>query len=267
MWRLLIVFVGILFIDVCLESVGIFVPAALKFILIAVLSAVWIALSEKRPQNKGQGSTEAINKNTQLNPQVSGIINHNGQASSEEIKALNIETRSFNDTEILHNNNKSNSSLKGIGGLLILVLIGLILSSIGTLIALDDLFSLYQPDVWYEMTTYGSPVYHPLLAPLIIFETLVNAFFCLFSITMIILMFIKSRFFPKLMILGLTIVLLIEVIDLFLASVVFSDLPSNVTDGLLTIDSLIISIMNAVIWIPYFLKSKRVKATFLSKTT
>jgi hypothetical protein len=148
-----------------------------------------------------------------------------------------------------------------------LVLIGLIISLISVAVTLSDSMNLYKPEVWHTITTYGSEAYHPLFGTWIIYETALNIFVIIFTICLLILMFRKSRFFPKLMIFYFVSAVFLQGIDYYLSYRVLTDLP-KVSEALgvyPSIDLVMRALVQSVVWVSYFIKSKRVKATFLNK--
>lgn len=159
-----------------------------------------------------------------------------------------------------------NSNLKGIGGWLILVLIGLIMTLISIVVTLKDSMNLFQPEVWHTITTYGSDAYHPLFGAWVIYDTIFNAFIIIFIICLLVLMFKKSRLFPKFMIFYFISAIFLQGIDYYLSYTVLTDLP-KVSEALgvyPSIDGVFRALVSSAIWVPYFIKSKRVKVTFLN---
>lgn len=149
---------------------------------------------------------------------------------------------------------------RGIGGWLILPLLGLILTPfrIG-LQTVSDVLPAVQPATWSALTTPGSKAYHPLWAPAIIFELGANAMLILFSVVLVWLFFRKSRRVPLLMIVWLLAIIAAQGIDLAFANQIPAVAALPDTDA---IKNLVRSVVGAVIWVPYFLVSKRVKNTF-----
>lgn len=151
--------------------------------------------------------------------------------------------------------------LKGLGGWLILVGIGVVLTPIRLLLST---FTLYKPiledGTWEALTTAGADAYHPLWAPLLIGEMTYNVLMIAASIYLIYLFFSKHYLFPKVYIALVLISLFFIPLDAWLVAMIFPDEP--IFDPHTTKEFLRTLIVG-VIWIPYMLISKRVKATFV----
>lgn len=159
----------------------------------------------------------------------------------------------------------------GIGGWLIFVLLGLIITTVTNIYyVISELILFFEPDTWESITTYGSELYHPLFAPFIIFEVFFNLIMSVGAIILVILMLRKSHLFPKLMILYLIGAFILQFVDMFLGYKVyfgvpiFEDIREEAFGEILSATFGFVIYM--AIWIPYFIKSKRVKATFLNKS-
>lgn len=151
--------------------------------------------------------------------------------------------------------------LKGLDGWLILVGIGLVVSPIRLLIQLIPMYSEFaQGGAWDVLTTPESPLYHPLWAPLIFGEMIINFGIFIVALVLIFLFFSKKRIFPKVYI-GLAIFTIIFLLtDALLGKIVMPNEP--LFDAETGID-FFKSIVSALIWVPYMLVSKRVKQTFV----
>jgi hypothetical protein len=156
---------------------------------------------------------------------------------------------------------KETKELKGLGGWLILPAIGLFVLLIKMAISLfTEFLPIFQKNYWAVLTTPGSGAYHPLWAPLIIFEIAGNTLFVILDVVLIFIFFTKSYRFPALFIAFLALNLVFMVSDFF-----FADLIPAVAaqSGPKYIKELAQTIIGTIIWIPYFLVSKRVKNTFV----
>lgn len=147
----------------------------------------------------------------------------------------------------------------GIGGWLLLPLFGLITSPIRVSVTfVTDLVPALEPEAWSRLTAPGSEVYDPMWAPLLIFEIVANIVLITFPIVLLWLFFRKSYRLPGLFIAWLLLHVGVQTVDLALASQV-SAASGAISAGF---KELARAIIGAAIWIPYFLKSVRVRNTF-----
>lgn len=141
------------------------------------------------------------------------------------------------------------TDLEGIGGWLILVAVGL---GIGPLVSLSgvirDLLMLYGAKYQNVLAA------RPGIAGLVLYEAVTNSIFLVALVALNILFYKKKRSFPSLMITFLASQLAFVLIDHLAARALQ---PSTGLAGVFR------SLAGAVIWIPYYLRSERVKATFI----
>lgn len=151
---------------------------------------------------------------------------------------------------------------RGLGGWLVLPALGLIVTPfrIGFQFYRDMLPAL-ELETWNALTNSSSAAYHALWGPLIIFEVIASLAFFAFTLLLLWLFFHKSNRVPKLFIIWLVLNAVIQIIDLVFASQI-PVVASQPTDPE-SVKDITRSIFGAAIWIPYFLKSKRVKNTFI----
>jgi hypothetical protein len=150
----------------------------------------------------------------------------------------------------------------GLGGWLVLVAIGLILSIVRGLVFLAQTFPpVFQNGAWSVLTTPGSDAYHPLWAPLLIFEMAGNIGFVVAWLVLVILFFKRSRNFPRMFVLVFLLNLPFILVDAWLGSLVLKDEPMFDPD---TARALAHVVASVVIWVPYMRLSKRVRNTFIA---
>ena len=110
---------------------------------------------------------------------------------------------------------------------------------------------------WDAITTAGSAHYIPNIAQVVIAEFLVNIAFLCFSLILLYLFFKESRLLPNLIIIFYVFTAVFVITDILIGSIVIGT-PIEF-DGVS-----ISAIVSALIWIPYFKFSKRVKQTFVN---
>lgn len=148
----------------------------------------------------------------------------------------------------------------GLGGWLILPMLGLMFTPLRIGVALVVTFlPIFTEGYWEILTTPGSEAYHALWAPLIIFEIIGNLFFLLGSIVLLVLFFKKHCRFPKLMIIYLLLNVAYVGGDYFLSGLIPAVAEEEDPES---IKELVRAVVAAAVWIPYFIKSERVKNTF-----
>ncbi len=156
-----------------------------------------------------------------------------------------------------------NKELKGLGGWLILICLALIITPLHLMFSLfNDFAPILLENYWEILTTPGTEAYHYLWGPLIISELITNSVLIVFSLYLLFLYFTKSYRFPKLMIIFYILNLFILVGDYIFANMI----PEIANDtNLETVREILSTVAATLIWIPYLLKSKRVKNTFVKE--
>jgi hypothetical protein len=141
------------------------------------------------------------------------------------------------------------SDLEGIGGWLILVAIGLALTPLRSVSGITTTLNVLYGSR-YQLTLSA----HPALAGLILFEAITNTVYLAALVTLNFLFYQKKKAFPTGMIVFLSAQVIITVFDHLAALHFGSDTSPTAVWG---------NFAAAAIWIPYYLLSKRVKATFV----
>ena len=145
----------------------------------------------------------------------------------------------------------SDHHLEGLSGWLILVGIGLVLSPLIILFRLltVHLRVLINPHMQSYLQTHGT------LHALILVEAITNVTLVLMLIWLNCLFFTKRRAFPSLMIFYFVFQCIFIAADHFAAVSLLAKPSSSLT--------LVRTFVGAAIWIPYYLRSRRVKVTFV----
>ena len=154
-------------------------------------------------------------------------------------------------------------SLQGIRGWLVLPLLSLIFSPLRASFSIYKLFwPIFSEGDWQILTTATSKAYHPLWAPFLISELVGNIAIVIVGLIALWFFLRKSRLAPRWVISWLAATLILVVVDFVLANQIPA-VAAQKTDPE-SIKELARSVIGAAIWIPYFLVSKRVKATFVN---
>lgn len=156
-----------------------------------------------------------------------------------------------------------NKELKGLNGWLVLVGLGVLIAPFRMLIELSPGYlSLFRDGTWQALTSESSEFYAPYFSSVLILEIVFNVVLLFASVYLIYLYFSKHYFFPKLYILILLASLVFIPFDAWLVSLVIPGIQIFDTE---TSKEIARSFFAGIIWIPYMLVSKRVKATFIKK--
>lgn len=155
----------------------------------------------------------------------------------------------------------TDNKLHGIGGWLFLVILGLVVSSVRiSLMLVQDHAPIFSDGTWQAITSPSSESYHALWAPLITFEIAGNVLVVLLALATLCLMFMKSKYTPAMAITWLLTGLVFVAADAIFAQQI--PLIANQPTDPETVKEIVRSVVGAALWVPYFLVSKRVKATF-----
>ena len=150
---------------------------------------------------------------------------------------------------------------QGLQGWIIIPLFGLSIYPIqASVSAFQAYLPFFQDGYWGVLTDPASESYHPLWGVLLISEIILNVGLILFSIYLLYLIFSKHRSFPKFFIIYMIANVVVVISTEYLASIMAIITEQQKEDSIVKI---IIAIIHAAIWIPYFLFSKRVKNTFI----
>ena len=151
-------------------------------------------------------------------------------------------------------------SPQGLGGWLVLLGFGLIISPIMIGSALVELAGAMSTETWGALTTFGGTAYHALWAPFLLFELAVNLGQLVFAGLLLVLFFQRRTSVPKFLIGFYLAGAVVQAADVMLSSLI----PSiTITPG--DYGSLARVCIVSLIWSAYLLKSRRVKATFVRR--
>jgi hypothetical protein len=147
-----------------------------------------------------------------------------------------------------------------IGGWLIICAIGLSLYPVQTAVALlTEIMPVLSSESWTRLTDPGSDFYHPWWAPLLIAELVGSGCFLILSIIVMVSFFKLRKFVPKLAIIFLLSNFIFVGVDYYFTQLILAkNDPLNMGPTINFVRTLVASL----IWVTYFLFSKRVKKTF-----
>lgn len=155
---------------------------------------------------------------------------------------------------------RSRPGPRGIGGWLIPVAIGLCVLPLRLLADLaSNLLPAFKAQTWQALTTPTSREYDPLWAPLLIGELVVSLALLALSVITILLFFGKKRRAPSMIITVFALGIGLQIADLSATQAIPA--AAKITRGDLL--RLLQSVTTAAIWVPYFICSRRVRATFV----
>lgn len=147
----------------------------------------------------------------------------------------------------------------GIGGWLLLPAFNMIVTPIVILVSLSNLTVMFDPERWQGLTQVGMSGYHPLWAPLLLFELIGAIAYFVFGMALGWLFFNKRSNVPRLYICFLLFVMAYYGIDAWISQY----LPAVADDSALRPDIQALRVTFwGLVWIAYFSVSKRVAATF-----
>ena len=145
---------------------------------------------------------------------------------------------------------------------MILVAIGIVVTPFRLILLISTTYpEIFTTGIWEALTTQGSDAYNPLWAPILIGELLINLGLLLVWLYIAYKFFTKSKDFPKWYIGVAVFSFVFIIVDAYAIKLVLPNEPVFDPD---TTRELIRSLFMVVIWVPYMLVSKRVKATFVN---
>lgn len=148
-----------------------------------------------------------------------------------------------------------------IGGFLIIVAIGLVISFVKNLEGLGWSLIPFRGEVWERLTTPGFSAYHPYWKPVLLFEIISASFTLALTVIALVLFFRKHRFFPTLIVVSIPVIFVLMLADYYLEGLVPA--IAATPDYGKQWHGLIVQFIAMHVWIPYFVVSDRVQRTFV----
>jgi hypothetical protein len=155
------------------------------------------------------------------------------------------------------------NELDGLWGWLLLFagFVVLKIVSVGFLIV-STFLPLFRDGTWQTLTQPGSPAYHPLWKSVLLFELAGSIVIGAMAMVALALLVVRSTYAPRFCIGLLLGNFVVAAIGYFIAG----QIPSVADHGAdyESLAALVRSTLAMLVWVPYFLVSRRVKATFYS---
>lgn len=156
---------------------------------------------------------------------------------------------------------KTTENYEGLGGWLILVGLGIMVSTFSVMVSTVLIcVQLVSSGSWEMLATPGAARYNPLWVPIMVGAIAIDAGFTIAWLFIAFLFFSKKKSFPVWYIGMIVITLLFILADGLATNRV---LPGVAMIGPYAKNEFVRQLIAAFIWIPYMLVSKRVKATFV----
>ena len=151
--------------------------------------------------------------------------------------------------------------ISGLGGWLIVVQIGIYATIVASAL---QLFIHFIPSIFLGemdvLTSKDSEFYHPLWMPVTIFEAAITVLVLVFCVYILVYFYEKRSILPRLMIIFYAAGFVVALFEHLLIYVI--PLLKEV-DGGESLRDMVRQIIGCAIWIPYFIKSERVRNTFI----
>lgn len=155
------------------------------------------------------------------------------------------------------------NKLKGLGGWLILVGIGVVISPLRQLVELVPMYGGLIADGSIEaLSVPGSEFYTPWFFTFLVGEMAINLLVFLAGLWLIYLYFAKHYLFPKVYIALVVFSLGFILLDAWVVTLIFPDMQMLDPE---TLREVARSTFALCVWVPYMLVSRRVALTFVEK--
>ena len=150
-----------------------------------------------------------------------------------------------------------------IRGFLIVVAIGLVVSFLQNLgLLLAAFVPFIRPEIWERLTSPEWTSYHPNWKVVMLFQLFAGSTMVGLNVIALFLFFTKGRAFPRFIVFTIPTIFVLGVVDYYLSGSVPAIAESKEYSESST--NLIFRFVALHVWIPYFLLSKRVRATFVN---
>jgi hypothetical protein len=153
------------------------------------------------------------------------------------------------------------NELDGLWGWLLLFVGFVILKIVGTgLLIASTFLPLFRDGTWQALTSPDSPAYHPLWERVLLFELVGHIVIGAMAMLALALLVVRSPYAPKFSI-GLLIASFAAAAANYFIAAQIPSIADRGTDHE-SMATLIRALIAMLVWVPYLLLSRRVKATF-----
>ena len=159
---------------------------------------------------------------------------------------------------VIHETLPMDQQLTGLGGWLILVAIGLIVSLLRIAKDFVSTWPAYSVESWAALTTRGGERYHYLWGPYLSWALLANIAMLIALALTLVLFFRRRRIFPRVFICYMVFGAVVSVLDITVTQLI----PAAKVESHGAVEVVRVFV-GCGIWIPYMLMSRRVRNTFV----
>jgi hypothetical protein len=176
---------------------------------------------------------------------------------------MQTERSRLGQPDIIEEHEKAPPAALKIGGFLIVVAIGLVISFLKNIELLGWSLIPFRGEVWERLTTPGFSAYHPYWKPVLLFGAISASVTLAISAIALVLFFRKHRFFPTFVVVTIPVIFVLMLAGYYLEGLVPAIAATQ--HYIKQRHGLIIKFIAMHAWIPYFLISDRVKRTFVRR--
>lgn len=160
---------------------------------------------------------------------------------------------------------KDKTELRGLGGWLVLIAVGVTIAPFLNVVTdFNTFYTSFDAEAWSALTNSNSAAYNPYFASYFSLGVIISVIIDAYLFYLMYLFYKESSSFPSLYIKLIFAVFIFIILDLVVASLIFPSLTTSDLLDLPTIKGIFQSIFAILVWVPYMMKSVRVKNTFVN---
>ncbi len=155
----------------------------------------------------------------------------------------------------------------GIGGWLLIPIVTLFVSIYAAVGSFQEIGTILGPNLWTAFKTPGTVFYHSPWVPVIVVGALIQVSIVIIAVIAMTAIFRKKKSVPRIMILLYVLGTCLVIVDMFLTYSFLASISPQLSNQVApeSLKKMAGVIVSAIIWMPYFLKSKRVMNTFVNE--